>query len=40
MMVPFTQTELPAKQGLFATDDQKEGMHAFIEKRKPQFTGN
>jgi enoyl-CoA hydratase len=22
---------------LFATDDQKEGMHAFIEKRKPSF---
>jgi enoyl-CoA hydratase len=22
---------------LFATDDQKEGMHAFIEKRKPAF---
>jgi enoyl-CoA hydratase len=23
---------------LFATDDQKEGMRAFVEKRKPQFT--
>jgi enoyl-CoA hydratase len=25
--------------GLFATDDQKEGMEAFANKRKPQFTG-
>jgi enoyl-CoA hydratase len=25
---------------LFATQDQKEGMNAFIEKRKPTFTGN
>ena len=24
---------------LFATDDQKEGMHAFLEKRKPTWTG-
>ena len=41
--------ELPLSEGLeferklfytlFATDDQKEGMHAFIEKRKPNFTG-
>ena len=25
-------------QSLFGTDDQKEGMSAFIEKRAPQFT--
>lgn len=25
---------------LFSTHDQKEGMQAFIEKRKPKFTGN
>jgi len=26
-------------QSLFAFDDQKEGMAAFIDKRKPSFTG-
>lgn len=44
-----TALELPLEQGLrlerrlfhalFATADQKEGMGAFVEKRKPSFTG-
>ena len=32
--------ETKAIQMLFASQDQKEGMAAFIEKRKPKFTGN
>ncbi|MBP6535258.1 MAG: enoyl-CoA hydratase, partial [Xylophilus sp.] len=31
--------ERKANQLLFATRDQKEGMQAFIDKRKPQFEG-
>ena len=40
----YMESESPAGLGryyafhsLFATDDQKEGMAAFIEKREPQF---
>jgi len=32
--------ERKANALLFASRDQKEGMQAFIEKRRPQFTGN
>jgi len=31
--------ERKAFQLLFASRDQKEGMHAFLEKREPQFVG-
>lgn len=32
------QLEIEAFAGCFNTDDQREGMQAFLEKRKPQFT--
>jgi enoyl-CoA hydratase len=32
--------ERKAVQLLFATDDKREGMQAFLEKRKPTFTGS
>jgi enoyl-CoA hydratase len=31
--------ETKSLQILFSSQDQKEGMHAFIEKRRPKFSG-
>jgi enoyl-CoA hydratase len=37
-LVEGLRSERRLFQALFATDDQKEGMAAFVEKRKPAFT--
>ena len=34
-----TSSPRPTVRDLFATDDQKEGMTAFVEKREPQYRG-
>jgi enoyl-CoA hydratase/carnithine racemase len=42
MDAPLTSAlalEAKSAQILFSSQDQKEGMRAFIEKRKPRFTG-
>lgn len=37
--VPLTEDELRASFAFLETDDYREGLRAFIEKRKPQFLG-